>query len=61
MTATNIAKEQWAAEYARRILKLWQEQRPPLGIDSRYAKNIEEQLESYFDNPLKRELIETTY
>ena len=61
MTTTDTTKDQWVTEYAQRILTLWQAQQPPLGIDTEYAQNIEQQLETWFENPLKKDLIEATY
>ncbi len=60
-TSTEISRRQWAKEYARRILKLWQSQESPLGVDDGYAQHLEEQLLQYFDDPLLRDLIEASY
>lgn len=60
-TSTQISRTQWAKEYAQRILKLWQSQKSPLGVDDGYAQHLEEQLLHYFDDPLLRDLIEASY
>ncbi len=59
--STQISRTQWAQEYAQRILKLWQSQQSPLGVDNGYAQHLEEQLLQYFDDPLLRDLIEASY
>ena len=62
MTAsTKISRTEWAREYAQKILNLWQAQESPLGVDDAYAQQLEEQLLSYFDDPLLRDLIESSY
>lgn len=60
-TSTDISRKQWAQEYAQRILKLWQSQESPLGVDDGYAQHLEEQLLQYFNDPLLRDLIEASY
>ena len=60
-TSTKIGRTQWAQVYAQKILKLWQAQEPPLGVDDAYAQQLEEQLLTYFDDPLLRDLVESTY
>ena len=60
-TSTEISRTQWAREYAQRILKLWQSQESPLGVDDDYVQHLEEQLLLYFDDPLLRDLIEASY
>ncbi|RKY06542.1 MAG: hypothetical protein DRP66_08580 [Planctomycetota bacterium] len=59
--STDISRTQWAREYAQKILNLWQSQEGPLGVDSGYAQHLEEQLLSYFDDPLLRDLVESSY
>ncbi len=60
-TSTKIGRTEWAQVYAQKILKLWQAQAPPLGVDDDYAQHLEEQLLQYFDDPLLRELVESSY
>ena len=61
ITTNTISKEEWMHEYAQRILRMWQTWQTPLGVDDRYCEVLKEQLSEYFDDPLKRELIEATY
>ncbi len=61
MATITIPKEEWMHKYAQRILKVWQTWQTPLGIDERYSEVLKDQLSEYFDDPLKRELIEATY
>ncbi len=60
-TSTEITRTQWVREYSQRILKLWQAQENPLGVDDDYVQHLEEQLLQYFDDPLMRDLIEASY
>ena len=60
-TTTDISRTEWARKYAQKILKLWQSQDSHLGVDDNYAQHIEEQLLSFFDDPLMRDLIESSY
>ena len=55
------SKEQWLDEYADRILKIWQNWETPLGVDDKYNLTVRKQLSEYFDDPLKKELIESSY
>jgi len=61
MTTTTITKEQWLEEYAGRVLKIWHIWQGPLGVDDHYIEQLKLQLNEFFDDPLKRDLIETTY
>ncbi len=62
ITATETAKENWVAEYADRILEMWRKRQGPLGrVSEQYIEKLREDLAEDFDDPLKRELIETTY
>ena len=61
MPATETTKQEWVEEYASRILQLWQTQESPLGIDTEYASQLQVQLEDFYEDPLKRSLIETSY
>jgi hypothetical protein len=55
------SKEQWLDEYADRIMKIWQNWETPLGVDDDYSLTVRKQLTEYFDDPLKKELIESSY
>jgi len=62
MTIPADAKEDWIEEYALKILGIWQINRTPLGrVDDGYIAELREDLSGYFDDPLKRSLIETSY
>ncbi len=54
-------KSDWISKYAFNMLDLHQNWQSPLGIDQQYIEHIKEYLETCFDDPLKRSLIETTY
>ncbi|MCK5172098.1 MAG: hypothetical protein KAR47_01830 [Planctomycetes bacterium] len=61
MPATETAKQDWVDEYASRILQFWQSQEGPLGVDTNYTHQLRAQLDDFYDDPLKRSLIETSY
>ena len=61
MTTTRKTKEQWTREYARKILKKWQQQPSPFGIDQQYLHKIEHEISRHFDNPLTKSLIEKSF
>jgi hypothetical protein len=61
MSTVEITKEAWIDKYTRRILQVWRKLQSPLGIDNQYSQQVKNQLDEYFDDPLKRGLIEMTY
>jgi len=61
MSAVDLKKQDWVNKYAERILRVWLNLKSPLGIDRQYSRQVKDQLDEYFDDPLKRGLIETTY
>ncbi len=61
MPTIEITKEAWVDKYAQRILQVWHKLQSPLGIDNQYSQQVKNQLDEFFDDPLKRGLIETTY
>lgn len=62
MTILATTKEVWIEEYALKILGMWQINHTPLGrVDDGYLAKLKEDLAGYFDDPLKRSLIETSY
>ncbi len=61
MATIEITKEAWVDTYSERILLVWQQLQGPLGIDDQYSQQVKDQLDDFFDDPLKRSLIETTY
>jgi hypothetical protein len=61
MSTTEAAKDDWVAEYAKRIAEALHKWQGPLGIDERYSEHLKAELSEYYDDPLKRGLIESTY
>lgn len=61
MISPDIEKQQWIEQYAERIIKLWQQQHPHFPIDYNYSQHLTDQLNDFFDDKLKKELIESTY
>ena len=61
MPTVDPNKQAWVEKYAGRILLVWHNLQSPLGIDGQYSRQVKDQLDEYFDDPLKRGLIETTY
>ena len=57
----DIDKRKWIHKYSHRLLKLWMRWQSPLGVAPAYTEQIEEELAKYYDEPLKRIFIETTY
>ena len=61
MEVTKARRQNWVDSYADRILHTFDKWQSPLGIDPDYRKVVKEQLEGYFEDPLKKSLIETSY
>ena len=62
MAVTELTKQEWVLEYSTRILKMWQNHEGPLGtVDEQYIEQLKKELDTLFDDPLIRQLIETTY
>ncbi|MFC1635816.1 hypothetical protein ACFL5Z_13335 [Planctomycetota bacterium] len=59
--STEPSKGEWIQDHAKRILRLWSQWQTPLGIACTYAEQIREDLAEFYDDPLKRMFIETTY
>ena len=58
---SDICKRRWLQKYSHRLLRLWLQWQSPLGVTSTYVEQIEEDLANFYDEPLKRIFIETTY
>jgi hypothetical protein len=58
---TDIEKKRWIQKYSQRILKQWLRRQSSLGVARTYAEQIEKDLARFYDNPLKKIFIETTY
>ena len=56
-----LEKRQWVESYAGRILAAFTRWQSPLGVDEEYAEFVQDELSEYYDNPLKRALIESSY
>ena len=54
-------KRKWLQKYSRRLLRLWRQRQTPLGVPPVYIGQIEKDLARFYDDPLKRTFIETTY
>ena len=62
MTTLAMTKEGWIEEHALKILNMWQLSHTPLGkVDDEYLTKLRVDLSDYFDDPLKKSLIETSY
>ena len=60
-TELDVGKKKWLQKYSHRLLRLWLQQQTPLGVTPMYIGQIEEDLAKFYDEPLKRMFIETTY
>ncbi len=60
-TPTDIAKKKWVQKYSHRLIRLWLRQQTPFGVARAYAEHIKECLTEFYEDPLKRTFIETTY
>jgi hypothetical protein len=58
---SDVGKKKWLRKYSRRLLRLWLQRQTPLGVAPVYIGQIEEDLANFYDEPLKRVFIETTY
>jgi len=54
-------KNKWTSYYAARILKAWKTRQTSLGIDKNYFHKIKTDLDEFYDDPLKKSLIEESY
>jgi hypothetical protein len=57
----DAGRRKWLQKYSRRLLRLWRQRQTPLGIAPVYIGQIEKDLARFYDDPLKRMFIETTY
>jgi hypothetical protein len=58
---SNITKDKWLQKYSHQILRLWLQRQTPFAITCTYTAQIEEDLVEFYEDPLKRRFIETTY
>jgi len=58
---SDIARKNWIQKYSRRLLRLWLCRQTPLGVAGTYAEHIKKDLAEFYEDPLKKKFIETTY
>jgi len=58
---SDMRKRKWLQKYSRRLLRHWLRWQTPLGVTAAYVGKIEADLAEFYDEPLKRMLIEATY
>ena len=61
MSAEITKKQVWIELYSERICGLWQQWRTQLGVSQEYSEQLKRDLDGFYDDPLKKKLIETTY
>lgn len=61
MVAFTISKSQWIQYYTKQIYNLYNILQHPLDISEDYQIQIKRDLELSYSDPLKKDLIETTY
>ena len=61
MGAEITEKQLWIELYSERICGLWQQWRTQLGVSQEYSEQLKNDLDGFYDDPLKKKLIETTY
>jgi hypothetical protein len=59
--ADNIARDKWLQKYSQRLLRLWLQRQTPFGVACAYTEHIKEDLAEFYEDPLKKKFIETTY
>ena len=58
---SNITKDKWLQKYSHQLLRFWLQRQTPFGVACDYTAQIEEDLAEFYEDPLKRKFIETTY
>jgi len=58
---SDVKKREWLQRYSRHLLDQWFKWQTPLGVALTYAAQIREDLAAFYEDPLKRTFIETTY
>jgi len=59
--ADNIARDKWVQKYSHQLLRLWLQRQTPFGVACTYTTHIKQDLAEFYEDPLKRKFIETTY
>jgi len=54
-------KERWIQHYAERMLSLWLQWQTPLGVSCAYVEHLKKELSGFYEIPLKKMFVETTY
>ena len=60
-TKADTHKKKWLQKYSRQLLGVWLQRQTPLGIAWAYIEQIKVDLGEFYEDPLKRMFIETTY
>jgi hypothetical protein len=55
------SRNDWIEHHAKQIHKFWLQWQTPLGIAYKYVEQIKKDLAKFYDDPLKRVFIESTY
>lgn len=55
------SKNDWVQRYADRVFALWLSRQTCLGVARQYIERLRADLGRYYEDPLKRTFIETTY
>ena len=61
MGAEKADKQEWIELYSERICGLWQQWQTQLGVSQEYDEQLKRDLDGFYDDPLKKNLIETSY
>lgn len=55
------SKKEWIQKYASKIYKQWLLWQGPLGVASDYIEQVKKDLDEFYQDPLKKMLIEGSY
>ena len=61
MVTIELDQQEWVDLYAGKMMENLHTWQGPLGVDDQYKQLIKKELASFFADPLKRSLVETTY
>ncbi len=54
-------KKRWIEHYCELIFKAWQSWQTPLGVAAGYRIQIRRDLAGFYDDPIKRSFVESSY
>jgi hypothetical protein len=57
----DITRDKWIHIYSNRLLRHWLQQKTPFDVAGSYTAQIREELDDFYEDPLKRKFIEATY